>query len=184
MHLSCSLGHLLHQTCLVTFHLYLDILSCCSIHVIQITTVIFWKMLTISIYLSFCYLLLYLRSLTVIISFLFPLFHVLVLRMLVPDLMKNQELYRPHVWSFHCLLCSHRLFLTLKLFHYLEKIYVSHLCHMGRLLTTQIQGFPCFCHHHTNLILLKKKFWVLKLKRLINHQVFLFDVWELLLAVL
>ena len=133
MHLSCSLGHLLRQTCPVTSHLYLDILSCCLIHVIQITTVIFWKMLTLSIYLSFCFLWLYLRSLTVIISFLFPLFHVLVLRMLVLDLMKNQELCHLQVGSFHCLLCSHRLFLILKLFHCLEKIYVSHLCHMGRL---------------------------------------------------
>jgi capsule polysaccharide modification protein KpsS len=99
-------------------------------------------------------------------------------------LMTNLELYRLHVENFRCWLCSRRLFWTLKLCHCLENICASHLCHMERLLITQTQGFPCFCHHRIDLNLLKKKFWVLKLERLINHQVFLVDVWELLLAVL
>ena len=157
MHLSYSLDHLLHQTCLVTCHLFLDIWSCYSIHVNQTATVIFLRMLTLSIYLSFYFLQPFLRSLIVIVSSLFPLFHVLVLRTLVPGLMTNLELYHPHAWSYHCLSCSHHQSSTQKLFHGLENISVNHLCHTGRLQTTQIQGFLYFYHHHTDLIQLKKK---------------------------
>ena len=157
MHLNYSLDHPLPQTFPVTCHLFLDTWSCYSTHVIQTVTVIFWRMLTLSVYLSFYFLQPCLHSLIVIVSSLSPLFHVLVLRMLVPGLMMNQGLYHLHAVSYHCLSYSHRLFSTQKLFHDLENISVNHLCRMGRLWTTQIQGFLCFYHPHTDLTQLKKK---------------------------